>query len=65
MEDGACACYGFASPETIKKNLDENPKLAELFPLGEKTMPDQEYIKDAVRKMLFEYDTDEKKKWRS
>ena len=32
LSDDFVACYGFASAETIMKNLDENPKLAELFP---------------------------------
>ena len=50
------ACYGFASAETIKDNLNENPALAELFPLdGE---PTDQFLKDVVSKMFNELDHD-------
>ena len=35
LSDNFLACYGFASAETIKANLESNPVLAEVFPLGE------------------------------
>lgn len=59
LEDNFLACYGFCSAETIKKNLEENPILGEIFGLtGE---PDAEYLKATVHKMFYELDTEEKK----
>ena len=52
LSDDFVACYGFASAETIKKNLTENPKLAELFP-GE---PNDQYLKDIVDIMFNKLD---------
>lgn len=58
LEDNFLACYGFCSAETIKKNLEENPVLGEIFGLtGE---PDAEYLKSTVHKMFYELDTEEK-----
>jgi len=42
------AYYGFALPEKIKKNLEENPILAQTFPLGDLNLPDEVYLKAAV-----------------
>jgi hypothetical protein len=35
-------------PELIKKNLEENPILAQSFPLGDLNLPDEDYLKAAV-----------------
>lgn len=59
LVDDFTACYGFASRELIKKNLEENPVLAEAFPLST-DMPDEQYLKFIVEKMFNELDTDEK-----
>ena len=63
LVDDFLACYGFASKELMIKNLQENPVLAEVFPIGAE--PDEQYLKDIVKKMFTELDTDEKKEERT
>jgi hypothetical protein len=58
--DDFLACYGFASKELMMKNLQENPVLAEVFPVSG-AEPDEQYLKDIVKKMFLELDTDDKK----
>lgn len=55
--DDFLACYGFASKELIKKNLEENPVLAEAFPFVEEI--DEAYLRQIVEKMFNELDKDE------
>lgn len=38
------ACYGFTSAEKIMSNLQANPVLANTFDLGDKKVPDEEYL---------------------
>ena len=60
LVDDFLACYGFASKELIKRNLEENPVLKEAFPfVGEE--PDEQYLRDIVKKMFVELDTEEMK----
>lgn len=56
LGDNFLACYGFASKELMIKNLKENPVLAEIFPISGE--PDEQYLKDIVKKMFTELDTD-------
>jgi len=63
LVDDFLACYGFASKELMIKNLQENPVLAEVFPIGAE--PDEQYLKDIVKKMFTELDTDKKKEERT
>ena len=58
LVDDFLACYGFASKELMLKNLKENPVLAEVFPITG-AEPDEQYLKDIVKKMFLELDTDE------
>lgn len=55
------ACYGFSSAAKIKANLDSNPALAAVFPLGDKASPDEEYLETIVKKMFYELDIDANK----
>lgn len=43
LSDDFMGCYGFVSNDLIIKNLEENPILADEFPLGEDG-PDEEYL---------------------
>lgn len=61
LSDDFKACYGFTTPEKIVQNLQENPALMEVFPLGENNEPDEEYLKSTIEKMFFELDTEENK----
>lgn len=47
LVDDFLACYGFAPKELMKKNLDENPVLAEAFAI-DNDLPDEEYLKTIV-----------------
>lgn len=54
------ACYGFASAETIAKNLAENPALGKEFPVNG-AAPDEKFLKDSVTKMFSDLDAEEDK----
>jgi len=42
LQDNFLACYGFCSPSVIQANLNENPVLSEIFPLGAE--PDAKFL---------------------
>ena len=60
LKDDFVACYGFASPEQIKVNLQQNPALAENFPFPDGVSFAQS-LEANVTKMFLELDTDERK----
>jgi len=64
LGDNFLACYGFASKELITRNLEENPILKEAFPVVNES-PDEQYLRDIVRKMFTELDTDAQKDTRT
>lgn len=61
LSDDFKACYGFSTPAKILANLESNPTLLETFPLGDKTEPDENYLKTTIEKMFFELDSEENK----
>ena len=44
LSDDFEACYGFCSTEKVMANLEANPVLKEVFSLGDKKVPDEEYL---------------------
>jgi mannose-6-phosphate isomerase len=58
LMDDFLACYGFASKEVMVKNLEQNPVLAEIFPIEGEV--DEQYLRNIVRKMFVDLDTNEK-----
>jgi mannose-6-phosphate isomerase len=64
LKDDFVACYGFASPDQIKVNLQQNPALAENFPFPE-GVDFAQSLEANVTKMFLELDTDERKEERT
>ena len=58
LNDDFVACYGFASAETIQKNLDQNPALAALF-VPKSTPLNEDFLRQTISKMFNELDTNE------
>lgn len=61
LSDDFAACYGFAPAEKIVANLEANPALKETFSLGEKQVPDAQYLQQCIETMFLTLDTEEKK----
>jgi len=58
LTDNFVACYGFASSETIQANLNQNPKLGEIFPVTE-TPLNEAFLRASIDRMFNELDLEE------
>ena len=61
LSDNCIVCHGFASPETIKKNMEENRGLWDMFLQihgdgFKKWTPGEKFLRFVIKHMLEDYD---------